>query len=61
VADVRFKNFIDNFRNVGVTQALVANITFHEEFFKLKHLGKPLPNRASKVKKTFTNGPLPIR
>ena len=45
VADVSFHNFINSFRNVGGAQALVSNITFQEELFKLEQSGKPLPNR----------------
>jgi hypothetical protein len=42
---VSFHNFINSFRNVGGAQALVSNITFQEELFKLEQSGKPLPNR----------------
>ena len=45
VADVKFPDFINNFRNVGRAQALVSNIKFQEELFKLEQSGKPLPNR----------------
>jgi hypothetical protein len=50
VADVRFRNFIEIFRNVGGAQGLVANIKFQEELFTLEQSGKPLPNRAIKFK-----------
>jgi len=50
VSDVSFRNFIDNFRNVEGAQALVANITFQEEIFKLEQSGKPPPNQAKKFK-----------
>ncbi len=36
VEDVSFHNFINSFRNVGGAQALVSNITFQEELFKLE-------------------------
>jgi hypothetical protein len=42
---VSFHNFINSFRNVGGAQALVSNITFQEELFKLEQSGKPLPSR----------------
>ena len=45
VADVRFQDFVNSFRNVGGAQALVSNIIFQEELFKLEQSGKPLPNR----------------
>jgi len=45
VADVKFRDFINSFRNIGSAQALVANIKFQEELFKLEQSGKPLPNR----------------
>jgi hypothetical protein len=48
VADVNFHSFINSFRNVGGAQALVSNITFQEELFKLEQSGKPLPNRIRK-------------
>jgi hypothetical protein len=44
VADVRFRDFINNFRNIGGAQALVSNINFQEELFKMEQTGKPLPN-----------------
>jgi hypothetical protein len=50
VADVSFHNFINSFRNVGGAQALVSNITFQEELFKLEQSGKPLPNRIRNFK-----------
>jgi len=50
VADISSRGFIDNFRNVGGAQALVASIKFQEELFKLEKSGKPLPNRASILK-----------
>ena len=36
VADVNFRDFINSFRNIGGAQALVSNITFQEELFKLE-------------------------
>jgi hypothetical protein len=46
VADVKFPDFINSFRNVGGAQvALASNIKFQEELFKLEQSGKPLPNR----------------
>jgi hypothetical protein len=45
VADVNFRDFINNFRNAGGAQAVVSNIKFQEELFKLKQPGVPLPNR----------------
>jgi len=36
VADVGFRDFINNFRNVGGAQAIVSNIKFQEEIFKLE-------------------------
>ncbi len=45
VADVRFRDFIKSFRNIGGAQALVSQIKFQEELFKLEQSGKPLPNR----------------
>ena len=41
VADVQFQNFINSFRNIGGAQALVSNIKFQEELFKLEQSGKP--------------------
>jgi hypothetical protein len=35
VADVNFTDFIDSFRNVGGAQAVVANLKFQEDLFKL--------------------------
>ncbi len=35
VADVGFRDFINSFRNVGGAQAVVSNIKFQEELFKL--------------------------
>jgi hypothetical protein len=32
VADVNFRDFINNFRIVGGVQAVVANINFQEEY-----------------------------
>ena len=49
VSDVSFHNCINNFRNIGGAQALVSNITFQEELFKLNQSGKPLPNRIKKI------------
>jgi len=45
VADVGFRDFISSFRNVGGAQAVVSNIKFQEELFKLEQSGIPLPNR----------------
>ena len=45
VADVGFRDFINNFRNVGGAQAVVSNIKFQEELFKLEQSRVPLPNR----------------
>jgi hypothetical protein len=42
---VSFSNFVDNFRNFGGAQALVAKISFQEELFNLEQSGKALPNR----------------
>ena len=42
---MNFRDFIHIFRNVGGAQAVVSNITFQEELFKLEQSGKPLPNR----------------
>ncbi len=36
VADVNFRDFINSFRNFGGTQAVVSNIKFKEELFKLE-------------------------
>ena len=36
VADVSFRDFINSFRNVGGAQAVVSNIKFQEELFKLE-------------------------
>ena len=36
VADVKFRDFINSFRNVGGDQALVSNLKFQEELFKLE-------------------------
>ena len=36
VADVGFQDFINTFRNVGGAQAIVSNIKFQEELFKLE-------------------------
>ena len=47
VVDVDFNNFIDNFRNVGVAQSLIAKISFQEEMFNLEQSGKALPNFTS--------------
>jgi hypothetical protein len=35
VKDIAFRDFIDSFRNMGVAQAVVANINFQEELFNL--------------------------
>ena len=43
VADVNFRDFINNFRNIGGAQALVANIKFQEELFKLEQSRVPIP------------------
>jgi hypothetical protein len=45
VPDVGFRDFINSFRNVGGAQAVVSNIKFQEELFKLEQLRVPLPNR----------------
>jgi len=45
VADVRFRDFINSFRNIGGVQALVFDIKFQDELFKMEQSGKPLPNR----------------
>ncbi len=45
VADVNFRDFINSFRNIGGAQALVANIKFQEELFKLKQSRVPILNR----------------
>jgi len=36
VLDDGFNNFIDSFRNVGGSQAIVAKISFKEELFNLE-------------------------
>jgi hypothetical protein len=36
VADVSFRKFIDSFKNARGAQALVANIKYQEESFKLE-------------------------
>jgi hypothetical protein len=36
VADVNFRDFVNRFRNVGGSQAIVSNIKFQEELFKLE-------------------------
>ena len=36
VADVNFRDFINNFINVGGAQVVVSNIKFQEELFKLE-------------------------
>jgi len=38
------RDFINSFKNVGGAQAVVSNIKFQEELFKLEQSGKPLPN-----------------
>jgi hypothetical protein len=48
VADVIFSNFVDNFRNVGGAQAIIAKISFQEELFNLEQSGKAMPNRISR-------------
>jgi len=45
VADVGFRDFIDNFRNIGGAQTIIARINFQEELFDLEQSGKILPNR----------------
>ena len=45
VANLKFRDFINNFRNVGGAQAIVSNIKIQEELFKLEQSGKHLPNR----------------
>ncbi len=40
-----FQDFVNSFINVGGAQAVVSNIKFQEELFKLEQSGKPLPNR----------------
>ena len=42
---MKFRDLINNFRSVGGAQALVSNIKFQEEFFKLEQSGNPLLNR----------------
>ncbi len=44
-ADVNFRDIINIFRNVGGAQAVVSNIKFQEELFKLVESGVSLPNR----------------
>jgi hypothetical protein len=36
VTDVRFRDFINSFKNIRGAQALVSNIKFQEELFKLE-------------------------
>jgi hypothetical protein len=45
VADVNFRDFINIFRNVGGAQAVISNMKFEEELFKLEQSRVPLPNR----------------
>jgi hypothetical protein len=45
VADVKFRDFINISRDIWGAQALVSNIKFQEELFKLEQSRKPLPNR----------------
>jgi hypothetical protein len=45
---VVFRDFINSFRNVGGAEAVVANIKFQEELFRLEQSGKPLPSRTRK-------------
>ena len=47
VADVNFRDFINSFRNIGGAQALVSNITFQEELFKLERSQVPILNRVT--------------
>ncbi len=42
---MNFQDFINSFRNVGGAQALVANIKFQEELFKLEQSRVPIPYR----------------
>ena len=49
-SDVSFRDFVNCFRNVGGAQAIVSNIKFQEESFKLEQSGKPLPNRIKTLK-----------
>ena len=50
MADVTFRDFINNFRNVGGAQEVIAKINFQEELFNLEQSGKPLPNRSGRFK-----------
>jgi len=45
VADVGLRDFINIFRNVGGAQAVVSNIKFQEDLFKLEQSRVSLPNR----------------
>jgi hypothetical protein len=47
IACVTFRDFIDNFRNVGGAQAIAAKINFQEELFNLEQKGEALPNRTT--------------
>ena len=50
VANVLFREFIDNFRNIGGAQTIVARIIFQVELFNLEQSGMALLNRTSRFK-----------
>jgi len=42
---VLFRDFINNFRNIGGAQIVIAITNFQEELFNLEQSGLALPNR----------------
>jgi hypothetical protein len=49
-ANMVCRDFSETFRNIWGAQAVVANIKFQEELFKLEQSGKPLPSRTNRFK-----------
>jgi len=45
VANVVFRDVINNFKNIGGAQTVIAKINFQEELFNLEQSGLALPNR----------------
>jgi len=48
VVDLVFRDFIDNFRNIGGAQRIKARINFQDELFNLEQTGLALLNRTSR-------------
>jgi hypothetical protein len=59
VAYVVFRDFIDNFRNIGGAQTKLARINSQEELFNLEQSGMALLNRTSNFEPpTIVFGPV---